>query len=49
MKTFKFRGKKYRWNPKKSPLYIPVTLLLFVTGLVGFMLLGAAMCSCEPM
>ena len=45
MKTFKFRGKIYRWNFKKSPLYTPIMLLGIVGGIACFYILGAAMCS----
>ncbi|MBR5862283.1 MAG: hypothetical protein IKZ08_03040 [Bacteroidales bacterium] len=45
MKTFTYKGKKYRWNPKKSPLYIPVMTLMFAAGVACWYLLGAAMCS----
>lgn len=45
MKIFTYKGKKYRWNFKKSPLYIPVTLLGFIVGIMCFYILGAAMCS----
>lgn len=45
MKTFAIKGKKYRWNPKASPLYIPVTLLALGMGILCFYVLGAAMCS----
>lgn len=48
MKTFTYKGKKYRWDFKKSPLYTPVMLLAIVGGIFCFCILGAAMCSCQP-
>ena len=49
MKEFEYKGKKYRWNFKKSPLYTPVMLIAIVGGIACFYILGAAMCSSVPM
>lgn len=45
MKTLKYKGKKYRWNPEASPLYAPVKLLaegLILYGVMCFILLCGA-------
>lgn len=34
MKTFKFRGKTYKWNFKRSPMYI-FCMTLFAMFMIG--------------
>lgn len=45
MRTFKMNGKTYRWNFKKSPLYIPAMLVYtaFMLGTIYFV--GVVMCT----
>lgn len=45
MRTFTYKGKKYRWDFKKSPFYAPLMFIGIVGGIMCFYILGAAMCS----
>lgn len=45
MKTFTHKGKTYRWNFKKSPLYIPAMLCYTAFILGSLYLVGVVMCT----
>ena len=46
MKTFAIKGKKYRWNPKASPLYVPVAALSLIACTAGLACLVIVAAAC---